>query len=102
LDKTLDILNALANEKSLKFEDVVGAFKVAIFHKFLSKADNAFAGKPLLQITPKNGNYLVVTLPKEKKEIIYKNKTYPLISLDTTINGIDPRSSQAGQKGLGL
>jgi N utilization substance protein A len=30
LDKTLDILNALANEKSLKFEDVVGAFKVAI------------------------------------------------------------------------
>jgi N utilization substance protein A len=30
LDKTIDILNALANEKGLKFEDVVEAFKVAL------------------------------------------------------------------------
>jgi len=30
LDKTLDILNALANEKGLKFEDVVEAFKIAL------------------------------------------------------------------------
>jgi len=30
LDKTIDILNALANEKGLKFEDVVEAFKIAL------------------------------------------------------------------------
>ena len=30
MDKTLDILNALANEKGLKFEDVVEAFKQAL------------------------------------------------------------------------
>jgi hypothetical protein len=30
LDKTIDILNALANEKGLKFDDVVEAFKIAI------------------------------------------------------------------------
>jgi len=30
LDKTLDILNALANEKGLKFEDVVEAFRIAL------------------------------------------------------------------------
>ena len=30
MDKTIDILNALANEKGLKFEDVVEAFKVAL------------------------------------------------------------------------
>jgi N utilization substance protein A len=30
LDKTLDILNALANEKGLNFDDVVEAFKIAL------------------------------------------------------------------------
>ena len=30
MDKTIDILNALANEKGLKFENVVEAFKVAL------------------------------------------------------------------------
>jgi len=30
LDKTIDILNALANEKGLEFDDVVEAFKVAL------------------------------------------------------------------------
>ena len=30
MDKTIDILNALANEKGLKFDDVVEAFKVAL------------------------------------------------------------------------
>jgi len=30
LDKTIDILNALANEKGLKFDDVVEAFKIAL------------------------------------------------------------------------
>ena len=30
MDKTIDILNALANEKGLKFEDVVEAFRVAL------------------------------------------------------------------------
>jgi N utilization substance protein A len=30
LDRTIDILNALANEKGLKFDDVVEAFKIAL------------------------------------------------------------------------
>jgi len=30
LDKTIDILNALANEKGLKFDDVVEAFRIAL------------------------------------------------------------------------
>ena len=30
MDRTIDILNALANEKGLKFDDVVEAFKIAL------------------------------------------------------------------------
>jgi N utilization substance protein A len=41
LDKTLDILNALANEKGLKFEDVVEAFKVAILKTAQKMLGNA-------------------------------------------------------------
>jgi len=56
--------------------------------KFLNKGDNAFPGKPILKIASNNGNYLYIPLPKPYKEIIYKNKTYPLIPLHSTFNGI--------------
>jgi hypothetical protein len=54
----------------------------------LNKDDIAFMGKPILKITPKNGNYLFITLPKNHKEIVYKNKTYPLIPLNNTFNSL--------------
>jgi len=76
----------LKNE--LTYANLTSPVDGIVSHKFLSKGENAFAGKPLLKITPKEGNYLLVLLPETKKEIIYKNKIYPLISLDSTFNGM--------------
>ncbi len=56
--------------------------------KFLNKNDNTFPGKPILKITSNKGNYLFVTLPENRKEIIYKGKIYPLIALNSTYNGL--------------
>jgi len=103
------ILGLMENEKSvlneLTYAVLTSPVDGIVSHKFLNKGDNAFPGKPLLQITPKKGNYLLVTLPEPKKEIIYKNKTYPLISLDSTFNGIklykvdvDDESLSSGEK----
>ena len=71
-----------------------------VSHKFLSKGDNAFPGKPLLQITPKKGNYLLVALPKVKKEIIYKDKIYPLISLESAFNGMKTYKADVNDESL--
>ena len=56
--------------------------------KFLNKGDNAFPGKPILKIASNTGNYLYIPLADNYKEIIYKNKTYKLIPLHSTFNGI--------------
>jgi len=56
--------------------------------KFLNKGDNAFPGKPILTIASNQGNYLYIPLPKPYREIIYKEKVYPLTSLHSTFNGI--------------
>ncbi|NPA55175.1 MAG: biotin/lipoyl-binding protein [Epsilonproteobacteria bacterium] len=56
--------------------------------KFLNKDDNVFMAKPILKISANNGNYLFISLANDKKEIIYKNKFYPLIPLHTSINGL--------------
>jgi phosphotransferase system IIA component len=56
--------------------------------KFLNKDDNAFMAKPILKIASNNGNYLFITLPSPKKEIVYKNKVYKLTPLNTSINGL--------------
>jgi multidrug efflux pump subunit AcrA (membrane-fusion protein) len=86
------ILGLKENKESilndLTYATIISPINGIVSHKFLGVGDNVFAGKPLLQITPKSGNYLVVVLPKEKKEIIYKNKMYPLISFDSTSNGV--------------
>jgi multidrug efflux pump subunit AcrA (membrane-fusion protein) len=84
----------------LTYANITSPIDGIVSHKFLGDGDNAFAGKPILQITPKNGNYLVVTLPKEKKEIIYKGRKYPLISLDTTINGIKTYKADVNDESL--
>jgi len=56
--------------------------------KFANKDDLALMGKPILKISPKNGSYLFITLPKKYNEIIYKNKIYPLTPLNATFNGL--------------
>jgi len=45
-------------------------------------------GKPILKITPKNGNYLFITLPKDYKQIVYKGKVYDLKALNNTFNSL--------------
>ena len=56
--------------------------------KFLNKGDNAFPGKPIIKIASNKGNYLFIPLADNYKEIIYKNKKYPLIPLHSTFNGV--------------
>jgi multidrug efflux pump subunit AcrA (membrane-fusion protein) len=56
--------------------------------KFTNEGDIAFMGRPLLKIDSTNGNYLLVLLPKTYKEIIFNNKKYKLIPLNTTINSL--------------
>jgi RND family efflux transporter MFP subunit len=98
------ILGLEENKKSilddLSYTTITSPIDGIVSHKFLNVGNNAFAGKPLLQITPKNGNYLVVILPKKKKEIIYKNKDYPLIPLDTTINGVKTYKADVNDENL--
>jgi biotin carboxyl carrier protein len=86
-------LNALyANKQALlnnmTYTTLKSPINGIVSAKMLNKGDIAFAGKPILKITPKNGNYLFVTLPKNYKEIIYKNKTYSLIPLNNTFNSL--------------
>jgi len=59
-----------------------------ISQTFINKNETTFTAKPILKITPKNGNYLFITLPKKYNTIIYKNKKYNLITLNNTQNGL--------------
>ncbi len=53
--------------------------------------DMAMPGKPLAFLQALKGNYLVVALPDsvKAKEILYEGKSYPLISLHSTVNGLE-------------
>jgi multidrug efflux pump subunit AcrA (membrane-fusion protein) len=89
----LNSLKALKANKqalinSLTYTTLKSPINGVISAKMLNKDDIAFAGKPILKITPKNGNYLFVTLPTDSKEIVYKNKIYPLIPLNSTFNSL--------------
>jgi multidrug efflux pump subunit AcrA (membrane-fusion protein) len=98
------ILSLQESKKSiindLSYATITSPINGVVSHKFLSEGDNAFAGKPILQITPKEGNYLVVILPKEKKEIIYKNEKYLLIPLHITINGLKAYKADVNDESL--
>jgi len=78
--------NAILN--SLSYTNLTSPVDGVVSAKMLNKDDIAFAGKPILKITPKNGNYLFVTLPKNYEKIIYKNKIYPLTPLNGTFNSL--------------
>jgi len=73
---------------SLTYTTLKSPIDGVISAKMLNKNDIAFTGKPIMKITPQNGNYLFITLPKNYKSIIYKGNTYPLIPLNNTFNSL--------------
>jgi len=81
-----------ANKKSilnnLTYTVLKSPIEGTISAKMLNKGDNAFPGKPILKVSSKKGNYLFLILPKKREEIIYKNKTYHLIPLNATFEGV--------------
>ncbi|ACM92772.1 efflux transporter, RND family, MFP subunit [Nautilia profundicola AmH] len=86
-------LNALyANKQAvlnnLTYTTLKSPINGVISAKMLNKDDIAFMGKPILKITPKNGNYLFITLPKDYKQIVYKGKVYDLKALNNTFNSL--------------
>ncbi len=74
--------------ENLTYTQIKSPVNGIISAKFLNKGDNAFPGKPILKITADKGNYLFMPLAKPYKEIVYKNKTYKLIPLNSTFNGV--------------
>jgi len=68
--------------------------------KFLNKNDNTFPGKPILKITSNKGNYLFLTLPENRKEIVYEGRIYPLIALNSTYNGLKTFKSEVNDNTL--
>jgi len=75
-------------ENDLTYTTITSPVDGIVSAKFLNKGDNTFPGKAILKIASNEGNYLYIPLPKPYKEVIYKGKTYPLIPLHTTFNGI--------------
>jgi len=93
LKADLNSIKALkATKKSilnnLSYTTIKSPIDGVISAKFSNVGDNIFPGKPILKIASKNGNYLFITLPEPKKEIIYKNKRYNLIPLNLAVNGL--------------
>jgi hypothetical protein len=74
--------------QNLTYTTLKSPINGVISAKFLNKDDNAFPGKPILKITSNKGNYLFIALPQDRKEIIYKNKEYPLTPLNSTFEGL--------------
>jgi len=87
-------------ENDLTYAIIKSPINGIVSAKFLNKGDNTFPGKPILKIASNNGNYLYIPLPKPYKEIIYKNKTYPLIPLHSTFNGIPVYKAEVNDPNL--
>ncbi|MRJ06397.1 MAG: hypothetical protein C6I01_02605 [Epsilonproteobacteria bacterium] len=86
-------LKALASSKSsiisdLGYTKLVSPVDGVISGKFFNRGDVVFPGKPIVQITPSTGSYLLLLLPTPPKGVIYKGKYYPALSLNRTINGL--------------
>jgi hypothetical protein len=82
------IANKNAILSNMNYTTLTSPIDGKISAKFLNKGDLAVTGKPILKISPKEGNYLFLALPKEYKEILYKNKIYKLTPLNTTFNSL--------------
>ena len=92
--------NKRAVLENLTYTEIKSPLNGIVSAKFLNKGDNAFPGKPILKISAENGNYLFMPLAKPYKEIIYKNKTYKLIPLNSTFNGVPAYKADVNDKSL--
>ncbi len=104
INLTKSKLNSLkANEKTiinnLTYAKIFSPVDGIVSAKFLNKGDNVFRGRPIIKISS-NSNYLFIPLAKEYKEIIYKDKKYPLIPLKTTFNGLKVYKADVDDKNL--
>jgi len=73
---------------NLSYTIIKSAIDGIVSAKEANKGDNVFPGKPILKISSKQGNYLLILLANPKKEIMYKHKLYKLIPLHQAINGL--------------
>ncbi|BDY12372.1 RND family efflux transporter [Hydrogenimonas cancrithermarum] len=69
---------------------------------FVNPGDLAMPGKPLLEISAKAGDYLMVRLPDNlpAEQMIYNGKTYRLYPLNHTYNGLKEYRSLPLNSGL--
>ncbi|WP_456479040.1 efflux RND transporter periplasmic adaptor subunit [Nautilia sp.] len=80
--------NRQAVLNNLSYTTLKSPINGVVSAKMLNKNDIAFTGKPILKITPKDGNYLFIILPKDYKQIVYKGKIYDLKPLNNTFNSL--------------
>jgi len=80
------------NKKSilndLAYTDIKSPIDGIISAKMSNIGDNATPLKPVLKISPKNGNYILLALNFKPEGIIYKNKEYDVIPLKNTLNSL--------------
>ena len=105
LKSDLEKLKSLKDNKKaiindLAYSEIKSPVDGIVSAKFLNKGDNVFPGKPILKIASTGGNYLYLPLVKPYKEIEYKGKTYPLIALNETFNGVPAFKSDVNDKSL--
>jgi len=85
--KTLETnKNSILN--SLTYTTIKSPINGVISAKMANKGDLALSGRAILKVSSTKGNYLLVTLPSKKEGIIFENKFYKLIPLNTTIDGV--------------
>jgi hypothetical protein len=102
---TKNSINSLyANKKALlqnlTYTNIRSCINGVVSAKFLNKGDIAFPAKPILKISSNEKNYILVNLPKEYKEIKYKNQFFALIPLNSTINGLKSFKAQINDKSV--
>ena len=81
-------LKALLNE--LSYTTLKSDIEGVVAKRFLNKGDLATLGKAIVKINAKNGNYLSLKLPNDMniKEVLYKNKIYKAVSLNSASNSL--------------
>jgi len=101
-ENSIKALNATKNSimQNLTYAIIKSPVNGTVSAKFLNKNDNTFPGKPILKITSENGTYLFIALPEKKDFIRYKNRLYPLTSLNSTFNGMRAFKADVDDKSL--
>jgi len=60
-----------------------------IAKSMVTVGDLAMPGKPLMKLTSNVKSYLVLRLPKKASAVIFDKKEYPMLSLNSTFNGLN-------------